>query len=247
MKYKAIIFDLDGTVVPSKRDGMPSANVIKAVHKVQKKIKLSSASGRSLLTCRDIWKALSLKDPCIINGGSQIINPKTEKIIWEQHLPEGSISKILAVSRGYTDTFAINGTVLNINTNTDKFPKIANIIVAFGVKKEDSPALVKKYSQISNIAVHILPSWIEGSFWDIHVTHVLATKKHAIEKLIEILGVDKKEVIGIGDGNNDIPLFESVGYKVAMGNAVEELKSSADFITDTFENDGFAKFLEEKI
>lgn len=244
MKYKAIIFDLDETVVPSKMEGMPTQAVIDAAHEAKKYLKLSTASGRSVNTCRNIWKVLLIDDPCVISGGSQIIDPVNEEIIWEQHLPKGTVSKILEICRGYTDKFAANGVFLNTE---DKFPETATIMVVLGVKKEKTNELVETLLKVPNVAVHILPSWVNKDCWDIHVTHKLATKKHSIEKLIEILGVKKEEVIGIGDGNNDMPLFESVGYKVAMGNAVDVLKESADYITDSLENDGFAKFLEEKI
>lgn len=247
MKYKAIIFDLDGTVVPTKPEGMPSEEVIKAVHKLQGKIKLSFASGRSIHTCRHIEKVFGLTDPCVINGGSQIVNPKTEEVIWEQNLPDKVIEKIVGISRKYSLKVSINGINFDDKVNIDEFPKVANIICALGVRKDETDSLVKELVKISDLAVHILPSWIEGDYWDIHITHKLGTKKHAMEKLIEILGVKKEEAIGIGDGNNDMPLFESVGYKVAMGNAVDVLKNAADYITDTLENNGFVKFIEEKL
>lgn len=247
MKYKAIIFDLDGTIVPSIMEGMPSSAVIDSVLKAKRKLKLSTASARAVQYCRNIWKALSLEDPCIINGGSQIINPKTEKIIWEQRLPDGAIEEVLKRSKVYTDTIAFNGNILNVKTDYDKLPKSANLIVVFGVKKAKTESLIKVLSQIPDVTVHILHSWVVGDYWDIHIIHKLATKKHAIEKLIEILGIKKEEVIGVGDGNNDIPLFESVGYKVAMGNAVDNLKKHADYITDSLDNDGFAKFIEDRL
>lgn len=247
MKYKAIIFDLDGTVVPSVLEGMPSPGVVEAVDKVKHKLKLSTASARAVQYCRNIWKALSIEDPCVINGGSQIINPKTEKIIWEQLLPDGVIEEVVNKSKEYADTFAINGNIFNLKSGFNNFPKNANLIVVFGVKKEKTEFLVKTLSQIPDVIVHILHSWVAGDYWDIHVIHRLATKKHAIEKLIEVLGIKKEEVVGVGDGNNDMPLFESVGYKIAMGNSVETLKEAADYITDTLENDGFAKFIDRKI
>jgi len=244
MKYKSIIFDLDGTVVPSKPEGMPSEEVIKAIHKLQGKIKLSFASGRSINTCRNIEKVLGLTDPCIISGGSQIVNPKTEEIIWEQHLPDKVVEKVVNISRGFSDKVAINGITIESKASISEFYKIANIIVIIEVRKDNTDSLVEELTKIPDLAVHILPSWTEGDYWDIHITHKLATKKHSIEKLIEILGVKKEEVIGIGDGNNDMPLFESVGYKIAMGNAVDVLKNAADYITDTLENNGFAKFID---
>ncbi len=247
MKFKAIIFDLDGTAVPSFMEGMPSKVLVDTILKAKGKIKFSTASGRSANHCKDIWRVLEIEDPCIVSGGSQIINPVNQEIIWQQNLPAGLIPKIVEIASSYTEKFGVNGVFLNSKKDQDKFPDTATIVVALGVNKDQSQELVDKLLKLNDIAVHILVSWINDSTWDIHVTHQLATKKHAIEKLIEILKVKKEEVIGIGDGNNDLPLFESVGYKVAMGNAVDILKQSADYITDTLENDGMAKFIEEKI
>ncbi len=247
MQYKAIIFDLDGTAVPSFMEGMPSKTLISTVLKAKGKIKFSTASGRSANHCRDIWQVLKIEDPCIVSGESQIINPINEEILWQQYLPKRVIPQIVKVASDYTEKFGVNGVFLNSKSDQDKFPETATIVVALGVSKQKSQELVDKLLKITDVAVHILVSWIDDDTWDIHITHKLATKKHAIEKLIEILGVKKEEVIGIGDGNNDLPLFESVGYKVAMGNAVDVLKQSADYITDTLENDGMAKFIEEKI
>jgi hydroxymethylpyrimidine pyrophosphatase-like HAD family hydrolase len=61
--------------------------------------------------------------------------------------------------------------------------------------------------------------------------------------LLEIMGVPKDKAIGVGDANNDVHLFKAVGLKVAMGNATDELKSQADIIVDSVENDGLAKFI----
>ena len=245
MKYKALIFDLDGTAVPSEMNGMPSKAVIKAVQKAKKTLKVSTASGRSVQNCRDIWKVLDIEDPCIISGGSQIINPKTEEIVWQEHLPEGSLPLISKISGSHGLDLAINGVFFKKGS---VLPQKATIAVVIAAKKDLASSLSETFSQIPNLAVHILPTWWGGDeARDIHLTHTLATKKHAIKKLLEILGVTKEEAIGVGDNNNDMPLFESVGYKVAMGNAQEVLKQAADYIADTFDNDGLAKFIEEKI
>ena len=48
----------------------------------------------------------------------------------------------------------------------------------------------------------------------------------------------------MGDGGNDIPMLEVAGIGVAMGNASEIVKASANFVTDTVENDGLCKALK---
>ena len=55
----------------------------------------------------------------------------------------------------------------------------------------------------------------------------------------------KEEILAIGDQNNDIALLQAGGIKVAMGNATEDLKSIADYITDSVYEDGFVKAMEK--
>ena len=57
--------------------------------------------------------------------------------------------------------------------------------------------------------------------------------------------IKKEEILTIGDQNNDIELLKAGGIAVAMGNATDELKACADYITDTIDNDGFVKAIEK--
>lgn len=65
-------------------------------------------------------------------------------------------------------------------------------------------------------------------------------KKVAIEQVLHHLRVDKKDCIAFGDASVDLPMFESVGYGVAMGDGEEILKKKADFITKATDEDGLA-------
>lgn len=64
------------------------------------------------------------------------------------------------------------------------------------------------------------------------------TKASAIEMLAERLGINKKEIIAIGDGGNDKEMLQAVGLKVAMKNAKPSLKEIADVITPVDNNEG---------
>ncbi|HAS04797.1 MAG TPA: Cof-type HAD-IIB family hydrolase, partial [Dehalococcoidia bacterium] len=66
------------------------------------------------------------------------------------------------------------------------------------------------------------------------------SKGEALRFLIEYSGLKKDEVLAIGDGLNDLPLFEAAGTKIAMENAFDELKALADDITYDVENGGVA-------
>jgi hydroxymethylpyrimidine pyrophosphatase-like HAD family hydrolase len=53
--------------------------------------------------------------------------------------------------------------------------------------------------------------------------------------------------MAIGDGPNDLELFEACGISAAMGNALESVKQAADLITDDIDEGGFEKIFKEYI
>jgi len=66
------------------------------------------------------------------------------------------------------------------------------------------------------------------------------SKGKALETLAAHLGVGMSEVMAVGDGTNDISLLGAAGLAVAMGNAPEEVKAVADYVTLDVEQSGLA-------
>jgi hydroxymethylpyrimidine pyrophosphatase-like HAD family hydrolase len=89
---------------------------------------------------------------------------------------------------------------------------------------------------------HSSPSWCDENLYDVHVTHLNATKRKAKHKLYEVVEVMKGETIGTGDSDNDIPLFESVGFGVAVRNGTDLLKRLADYVAPA-QSDGALKYV----
>lgn len=75
---------------------------------------------------------------------------------------------------------------------------------------------------------------------DLEIPSSDADKGTALLALAERLGVKKQEIMALGDGNNDLNLLQSAGIAVAMGNAAEEVRQAADYITLDNEHDGVA-------
>ena len=72
-----------------------------------------------------------------------------------------------------------------------------------------------------------------------------AKKSLGVKFLADLWGIKHEEILGIGDQNNDIDLVMNAGIGVAMGNSSDELKQCAKYITDTVDNDGFARAMEK--
>ncbi len=70
-------------------------------------------------------------------------------------------------------------------------------------------------------------------------------KETAIKRLTEYLGIEMTDVIAFGDDLNDLGMLKSAGTAVAVDNAVADVKSIADYVTHSNDDDGVASFLEK--
>ena len=79
------------------------------------------------------------------------------------------------------------------------------------------------------------------------VTNASANKGEAVRGIAEAMGVPLDQVLTIGDGDNDTPMFDVGGFSVAMGNANEAVRALAAAVTESCEADGFAVAIERYV
>ena len=76
------------------------------------------------------------------------------------------------------------------------------------------------------------------------ITSREADKGKGLHAMAKFLGLDISETMAFGDGGNDITIIQESGIGVAMGNAGEEVKAVADFVTTSVDEDGVKNALE---
>jgi HAD superfamily hydrolase (TIGR01484 family) len=242
-KYKALMLDLDGTTIPNTMDGLPSAKVKEAIRKANKTLHVGVATARPLFLLDDVLHNLELSGPSIITGGSQIIDCPSKKIIWDQPITKSDLSKINKLCQEldltYSDELSLDPGNLSEERSSEIYQMYFGRLTLQKVER-----IITTFSSIPSIALHKIPSWGNG-LYDLVITHAIATKQHGILEVAKILGIETHEIIGVGDGYNDFPLLMACGLKVAMGNAVPELKEIADYIAPTVDNDGVADVIEK--
>src|SRR5580704_1331376 len=79
------------------------------------------------------------------------------------------------------------------------------------------------------------------------ITHPKANKGSVVEMLADLLKIPPAEFATIGDMPNDVLMFEKSGYSIAMGQASEEVRKSATYVTAGMDDGGFAKAIEDFI
>jgi Cof subfamily protein (haloacid dehalogenase superfamily) len=257
MHYKAIISDFDGTLVG--KDLIIPDSVKGAIRSLKNaQITFLIASGRSYYSfIAEACKDLGLTSPQITNGGAEIIDPKTDKVLSAEYIEEKIASQVIETLQKEQVAFWVEKRD-GIYTVDGKergvfgpipFKKVAELslteIPKIGIFPFDDEIKEKRIETVLKDAfvnLHITKSYSpSGKSWDL--TAAMANKQEAVLKVSRILGIDPKEIIGIGDGYNDFPLLEACGYKVAVENAHDELKAIADEIIPSYGQGGVGIFI----
>lgn len=96
-----------------------------------------------------------------------------------------------------------------------------------------------------NLFLSVMPG-CKATRWSEYATDVIPEgngKADGIRAAMERYGLQKEEIIAFGDGENDIPMLELAGIGVAMGNAKQLVKNSADYVTLPVREDGVSAAL----
>ncbi|MGH4125562.1 MAG: HAD-IIB family hydrolase [Clostridium sp.] len=247
IKSKLLLFDLDDTLLNSEKF-VSQANVL-AISKCK-----STGMIIGYITARSPRKVKTyLKDlPCdcisYYNGASIV----AENILLEKNeIPyvEG-IKTMSEIQTAYPDIAIgaylepynyFNGQIQNISTKKVYSGTIQDLAL-YDIQRirvvTEACKDVSLDQFITSDMKYLLS--INGSAI---ITSKRATKENAVRKFGEYFNIDINDIVAFGDDTNDIGMIKTAGIGVAMGNAIDELKSVADFVCDTNDNDGVAKWI----
>lgn len=244
MRYSVLFLDLDGTTIPPYIDAHPSRRVVEAIRSLEGRMTVCIATGRPLLKAAHIFKELDIKGPSVLLNGVQLYDPIRRLVVRQTGLPIAVIPAIAALGKKFrTEVLVFCG---DSDMPLDDVPPSAEPLTVYfpDVLPPDVQALKSKLSGIPGIAVHEMPSWKKG-FISLDITHQTVSKLHGVSEVIEMLGVSREQVVGVGDSLNDYPLLMACGLKIAMRNAHTDLQAVADFIAPSVEDDGVAVLIEK--
>jgi Cof subfamily protein (haloacid dehalogenase superfamily) len=264
MTYKMIVLDLDDTLL--RDDQTISPRTRQALMDAQELgVKVVLASGRPTYGMRKIAKELRLAEygSFILSfNGAKIINCKTEEELFSSTLSPETVHRLYDISRRedvgiltYVGDHIVTETAepyAAIESNltgmpvmeVDSFVKTVTepVVKVLMLKEAERLADVEKKLQ-GELAGEL--SVMRSKPFFLEFTEVGVTKGASLNRLIQTLGIEREEVIAMGDSYNDLAMIEFAGLGVAMGNAPDDIKAKADYVTDTNMNDGVAKVVEK--
>ncbi len=96
---------------------------------------------------------------------------------------------------------------------------------------------------VADLGLHDTNYYVGYTAW-LDIAPEGVSKASGLEWLCERRGIDRSEVLAVGDGNNDVEMLLWAGRGVAMGQAPESLKVAADAVTGSVDDDGLATELQ---
>lgn len=266
-EIKLVVFDLDGTLLDENgKAGEESKRLIKELSK--KNVLFSIATGRLLSAVTEIADELEIKTPLITLDGTLIKRYPNEKSVYESHVPVKHVKRALNLADKYLLKVALcHDNSIYYTEENSIFPQM---IEKFGAKYK----LVYSYdNHLDNILEVVLASDYQpnikyvankmsfpytfglrssyyktnsqGGLYLLEIRKMGASKGDGLKKLTKHLKIKMKHTAVLGDWYNDKSLFENDCLKIAMGNAVPELKRMADYtLKKTNNEDGVADFLK---
>jgi Cof subfamily protein (haloacid dehalogenase superfamily) len=259
-KIRLVVADVDGTLVTE--DKILTQRAQAAVHGLRDAgIRFAITSGRPPRGMGMLFDPLDLDTPIAgFNGGLYV---KRDLTIIEQKTLPGEVARQaveLIRSRGM-DVWIYCGNdwlitkkdaphvareawtvkfdakvVPNFDGHLDNVAKIVGI--------SDDHALVQKVEAEAQAAFGARATANRSQPYYLDVTHKEANKGAVVDYLSKHLGIPTEEIATLGDSPNDLLMFKRSGFSVAMGNASEQVKAQASVVTDSYNDEGFAKAIE---
>lgn len=249
---KAAFFDVDGTLYSHESKGVPQS-AVSAMEALRKKgILTFLATGRHFSEVDQLGMGdLPFDGYVMLTGqlctdgerqvlfGSTIEEKDAEYLFWAFRTKE---LPVLLVEKERMYINLIDDTVLKAQEAiSSELPEPGEYkgapvyqIVCYG-GKELEQELARKLPECR------ITRWCPHGM---DIIHKSGSKAVGIRKMLELHGIRPEEVIAFGDGENDIEMLEFAGVGVAMGNAEDEVKAVADYVTTDIDDDGILRALK---
>ena len=268
LPYYIIALDLDVTLTNSEKNITP--RTFDALMKAQREgVRLVLASGRPTFGIAALANQLQLADyggyVLSYNGGriidwcektvifSQVVDQKLVPILYDfaekaqlpivTYLPEAILA---SKNEGeyLAEEARINGMPVVVAQN---FVEEAMQIVGGSTKfliPGEPELLIQLESEMKAALSEQMEVFRSAPFF-LELPPKGIDKAQSLQRLLTHLGLERESLMAFGDGFNDLSMIQFAGQGVAMANAVEEVKSIADFVTTSNEEDGIAHALEQ--
>ena len=266
---KLVAIDMDGTLLNSKKELLEATKqYFKDFHKKETDTLLVLCTGRPESGIRPYLKDLGYLEEnhyIISQNGANIYESRTGKRVMDAFLDSAAIQKWIELGKKHG--ISVMGAGVDYYYCFDQEPtewmefdvklvsgKLKRIPTKESLNTDFYKILLMGDEEQLNEFETFIPEEWRDEFYVVrsqkYLVEVLTkgvNKAFGLEKLAQKLNIQPSEIAAVGDAANDIEMLEYAGLAIAMGNASEEVKSISDIVTDTNENNGVIKAIDNLI
>jgi len=259
-KISAVVSDVDGTLVADDKS-LPEANRLAVSKLADVGIAFGLISSRPPRGMAAVIEALDV--PLVFAGFNGGVISTAEDEILEQHLlaPDLSRRTVQSLLEDGADVWVFSGQEWFVRRTDSHYVALEvrtvnfrpTLVREFGAELDtvgkivgvsDDPTLLGRSEVKLRADLADLATIVRSQRYYLDITHPSANKGAGVRSIAKQLGVSLDEVAVIGDGPNDVVMFEAAGLSIAMGNAEPAVRQAANYVTGANNEGGFAQAMD---
>ena len=263
MGYKMLAVDLDGTLLDENHQ--LTKRVRSALYQVADAgVQVVIATGRMFQSAAKIVEEIGMDLPMVTYNGALIRSGLSGRTFHHQKLDTDAARKFVALMRAESvEPLAYIEDELYVETETEttrKYAEITKVRLNYVGNLEayikSAPTMLLFMGDVPTID-YLLPQMQKEYGREFYITRSFPTfmeimkvgvsKAAALEALASDLGIDRTDIIAIGDNYNDMEMIEYAGLGVAVGNAADGLKAIADYTAEANNGEAVIEVIEKFI
>ena len=265
MAIKLIGIDIDGTLLNSKKE-LTRGTLEALWTAAEQGVEIVISTGRFLSEFLELVEALPMMHYAVTCTGAQVLDLRTGKTLCRHALTASELKRLYEKLKDLDAMLQVfserDGRIHNRASDlvqSERFcgPALAPVLRRTHEAEADLDSFVSQYTGTTNKLHLFFPSaavkaqaldrlsgepytLLSSADNDLELMALGVDKALGLRELAAHLGLDRSQVMAIGDGSNDAAMLRYAGLGVAMGNASPEAKAAADQITASNDEGGVA-------
>jgi len=270
--YRALVLDLDGTLVTDQ--GTIRTRTLARLQQLhQRGLRVMIATGRSELGTLPVLEELGMDTPAVVFNGAGLYCPRERRLLEERLLSDRVVTRALdfARSSGLMPVIQVAGAKYTLPPRDEgearalrgleglrhvefaALPREYVIRVTFfSARHPSSDALAMEVEQAIDQPLHTthfplaaLATHRDSRLLVVDLQPPCRGKGEALRVLEERYGLPARQVVAVGDADNDLPMLRAAGLGVAMGNAMPRVLATAARVIGDNNGDAIAELIDE--